>query len=413
MAPSYRERTAWFHRARFGLFIHWGLYSLLERGEWVMHHERIPRGEYAKLADRFNPQKFDPDAWAGLAREAGMKYMVMTTRHHDGFCLFDSGVSDFTSTRTAAGRDFIAEYVKACRRARLKVGFYYSLLDWRFPGYFEGPKKNPESFQAMVKQVHDQVRELLSNYGKIDIMWYDGDWLPPYRGLDEEPAKLWQSRKLNAMVRKLQPHIILNNRAGLPGDLDTPEQRVTASRAGRAWESCMTMGDSRGWGYVRNNPNFKPAAQLIQNLVMAAAGEGNYLLNIGPKPDGTVRKEELERLRALGKFMKVAGESVYSSERCPLSGGMLGLTTAKGNTAYLHIFRWPGREACIAGVGNQVRSARLLGSKAKLKVARDDDGRVIIKNLPARPPNPYDSVVALRLDGKPRAIRNWQFRPLK
>jgi len=415
MALTYKERMKWFHQARFGMFIHWGLYSLLQRGEWVMHQERIPKAEYAKLANKFNPKKFDANAWAALAKKAGMKYMVFTTRHHEGFCLFDSKASDFTSVKTRAGKDFVAEYVKAARRAGLKVGFYYSLLDWRFPGYFEGPKKNPESFAAMVEQVHAQVKELLTNYGKIDILWYDGGWFPFLDPKDapEIQPKLWKAASLNAMARKLQPHIIINNRTGLAADIDTPEQHVTASRKGRAWESCMTIGDRWGWGYIRNNPNMKTPAQLIQNLVTAAAGEGNYLLNVGPKPDGTIRKEETERLLEMGKFLKIAGESIYGSERCELDGGMLGIFTAKGTTAYLHMFRYPGTVAAIAGVANKVKSARLLGSKRKLKVERGVDGRVIVKGLPATPPNRYDSVIAFKLDGRPRLIKNVFTRPLK
>ena len=182
----------------------------------------------------------------------------------------------------------MAEYVKACRKAGLKVGFYYSLLDWRFPGYWE-PDKYPESAEAMVRQAHDQVRELLTQYGKIDVLWYDGGWLrntfPPQIDL---MIPFWRSKKLNAMARRLQPHILINNRSGTQEDLDTPEQHVTASAKGRGWESCMTIGDHVGWGYVKNNPNFKTTPQLLQYLVQAASGEGNYLLNIGPKPDGSV-----------------------------------------------------------------------------------------------------------------------------
>lgn len=286
---DYDIRMQWFHQARFGMFIHWGLYAIPARGEWVMYQERIPCEEYAPLAQQFNPERFDADSWVALAQEAGMKYMVLTTRHHDGFCLFDSQVSDFTAPRTAAKRDFVREYVDACRRAGMRIGFYYSLLDWRFPGYFEGPAKNPESFNAMVEQYHAQVRELMTNYGKIDVLWYDGGWIP---GIDRgDIAKYWRSAELNAWVRSVQPDILINNRSGIEEDLDTPEQHVTASQPGRGWESCMTIGDSCGWGYIRNNPNRKSVTQLIQHLVEAARGEGNYLLNMGPKADGTIPAE--------------------------------------------------------------------------------------------------------------------------
>ena len=405
---SYAERMAWFHQARFGMFIHWGLYSVLSRGEWVMLAERISKEEYAKLAQQFNPTDFSADAWVKLAQEAGMKYIVLTTRHHDGFCLFDSKVSDFTSVKTAAKRDFVAEYVEACRKAGMRVGLYYSLLDWRFPCYHEGREKNPASTAAMVKQAHSQVKELMSNYGKIDVLWYDGGWAP---GVNVNAAQYWRAEELNRMVRKLQPEIIINNRSGQDEDIDTPEQNVTASKEGRGWESCITMGDFCGWGYVKHNPNFKSTTQLIQYLVTAAAGEGNYLLNIGPKPDGSVREKEVGRLREIGKWMKVNGESIYGSQRVPAgwgghwSCGMLGTATAKGDTVYLHIFRWPGETAAITGVKSKVLSVHLLATGQAAKIEQTGDGRLFLRGLPLEPPDPDDTVIALKLDGKPEAYK--------
>jgi alpha-L-fucosidase len=396
------ERLKWFHEARFGMFIHWGLYSLLERGEWSMFVERIPAAEYAKLAGRFDPQRFDADKWAGLAVEAGAKYVVLTTRHHDGFCLFDSQVSDFTSVKTRARRDFVAEYVRAARKAGLKIGFYYSLLDWRFPGYFE-PNKYPESAQAMVAQYHAQVRELVTNYGKIDILWYDGGWLP--YGPEGEVSEFWRSKKINRFVRKVQPHILINNRSGLEEDLDTPEQHVTASEPGRGWESCMTIGDPCGWGYIRHNPNFKTLPQLLQNLVTAAAGEGNFLLNVGPKPDGSIRGAEVKRLRKIGKWLKVHGEALYDSKRCGLAADLLGKWTAKGNNGYLHVFRWPGEEAVVSCVGTPARSAVLLTTGKNVKVRLGANGRLSVSGLPKNPPDPNVSVIKVTFKGKPEPIQ--------
>ena len=400
---SYEERMRWFHEARFGMFIHWGLYALHGRGEWVMFQERIPSREYAKLADRFDPKSFDADAWAGLAAEAGMKYMVLTTRHHDGFCLFDSRASDFTSVKTRAKRDFVAEYVQACRKAGLRVGFYYSLLDWRFPGYFE-PQQFKDSAEAMVQQAHEQVEELMTQYGKIDVLWYDGGWIA--HDPDSNVAEFWRSQELNTMVRKLQPDVLINNRSGLQEDLDTPEQHVTASGSGRGWESCMTMGDSCGWGYVKNNPNFKTLPQLLQNLVTAAAGEGNYLLNVGPKPDGTIRTEESTRLKAMGKWLKRNGEAIYNSRRCGLHGGMVGTWTAAstGHVAYFHAFRWPGEELTLPLVGNRVKSATVLATGREAKVRQEHNGRLILSGLPEEPPDPCVSVIKMELDGKPRML---------
>jgi alpha-L-fucosidase len=234
-------RLEWFHDARFGMFIHWGLYAIPARGEWAMFQEKIPAEEYAPLAKRFRPRSFDADAWVGLAKEAGCKYIVLTTRHHEGFCLFDSKVSDFTAPKTAAGRDFIAEYVRACRRAGLKIGFYYSLLDWRFPAYYDGPEKDPEGWKRHVRYSHAQVCELCTQYGRIDLLWYDGAWVPWAEGeakVNYAPkGDVWRAEELNAMARELQPHIVINNRAGTLEDYDTPEQHIKASEAGRAWES--------------------------------------------------------------------------------------------------------------------------------------------------------------------------------
>ncbi len=285
-AAAYTERLRWFHEARFGLFIHWGPYAVLGQGEWAMFTQRIPVREYARLARRFTAKKFDADAWARMAVDAGMRYAVLTARHHDGFCLYDSKASDFTSVKIGARRDLVAEYVAACRKAGLKVGLYYSLLDWRFPGNFE-PAKFPESSQAMVEQAHAQMRELMTNYGTVDVVWYDGGYV--YNGMTSraDMAPFWRAAEINAMARQLQPGIIINNRIGLDEDIDTPEQHVKASAPGRAWESCMTMHDA-GWGYVRSSPAMQTAPQLLGHLVTAAAGEGNFLLNVGPKPDGTI-----------------------------------------------------------------------------------------------------------------------------
>ncbi|MFA5393430.1 MAG: alpha-L-fucosidase [Candidatus Ratteibacteria bacterium] len=424
---TYEKRMAWFNRARFGMVVHWGLYSLLGRGEWTMFAERIPPDEYAKLAGQFKPAKFDADHWASLAKETGMKYMVLTTRHHDGFCLYDSKVSDFTSVKTAAKRDFVAEYVKSCRRAGLKVGLYYSLLDWRFPGYFNH-KQYPNNFEAMVKQLHDQVRELMTNYGKIDYLFYDGEWIPGVpmsRVLEDgkvmasESTKFWRSKKLNRMVRSLQPEIIINNRSGLDEDVDKPEQAIAAAKPNRASESCMTMGDFCGWGYIKKNPNFKTTTQLIQYLVTAANGAGNYLLNVGPKPDGTIREEEVTRLKEIGKWMKVNAESIYGSERIPTHaspvgdwfGGIIGKTTAKGNNLYWHIFRWPGETASMPGIKNKVLSAAILTTGQKVKIEQAADGRLFLTGLPKEPPDQNDTVIKLKLDGKPKII-NYDGIPL-
>ncbi len=383
----------WFNQARFGMFIHWGIYSIPARGEWVRRVERIPSDEYEPLANKFNPSKYHPEEWVTLAQEAGMKYMVLTTRHHDGFSLFDSEVSEFTAPKTAAKRDLIAEYVEACRKKDMRIGFYYSLLDWRYPAYFSGPEKDPEGWTKFLEYVHTQVKELCTNYGKIDVLWYDGAW--PW------DAEAWQSAELNAMVRRLQPHILINNRSRLPEDFDTPEQQISAPKdPKRLWETCMTMNDN--WGYSAGDHNWKSTRQLIYNLVRCASGAGNYLLNVGPKPDGTIPSPSIRRLRQIGKWMKVNGESIYDSERCPFRGGMIGLTTARDSTVYLHVLRWPGKEATIAGIKNRVLSAHLLATGEKVKVIQKGD-RLFLRGLPRKAPDPYDSVIVMDLEGKPEA----------
>ncbi|MEM1531198.1 MAG: alpha-L-fucosidase, partial [Candidatus Bathyarchaeia archaeon] len=370
------ERLRWWVEARFGMFIHWGLYAIPARGEWVMFFERIPKSEYAKLARRFNPRRFDADEWVTLAKEAGMRYMVLTTRHHDGFCLWDSQVSDFTSVKaTPAKRDFIAEYVEACRRAGMRIGFYYSLLDWRWPEYWDGPAKNPEGWARLRDYVHAQVRELMTNYGKIDILWYDGAW--PYKAED------WQSERLNAMVRSLQPNIIINNRSGLPEDFETPEQHIRYHE--RPWESCMTIDES-WWGYHAGDRHLKSTLEIVRLLVRCVAGNGNLLLNVGPRADGSIPEAYKRRLRAVGEWLKRNGESIYGAGAAPFRAAHLGHVTAKGNKVYVHVFYWPGKsEICIAGIKNRVTGARMLAADKTLPSEQRED-RLFIKGLPKRPP---------------------------
>ena len=405
------KRLRWFHESRFGIYIHYGLYSLLERGEWSMYSERIPPKEYAVLAERFLPQPNCADQWADTIARAGAKYAVLTTRHHDGFCLFDSKFSKFSTTQTAAGRDLVAEYVTALRRAGLKVGLYYSLLDWRFPGYFE-PKKFPESKDALLEQVHGQVRELMSNYGTIDLLEYDGGWDAKAKTDRESWVAFWRSRELNAMVRSLQPQIIINNRSGADEDIDTPEQMVKASASGRCWETCMTIGDSTGWGYVRHNPNLKTVPQLLQNLCIAAQGEGNLLLNVGPEPDGRIRPEEQQRLLAIGAWLKDNGESIRSSQRCELIGSSVvgevnlniqGGWTRRDNIGYWQIFRWPGSVATQILVDTPVRKVTLLANGEEFPFKQDPDtGKLTIFNLPINPPSPYVNVLRVEFSECPR-----------
>ncbi len=386
------KRMRWWVQARFGMFIHWGLYAIPARGEWVMYCERIPKAEYAKLAQEFRPRRFNADEWVALAREAGMRYMVLTTRHHDGFSLWDSKVSEFTSVNAAAKRDFVGEYVDACRKADMRIGFYYSLLDWRWPAYWEGPEKDPEAWRQFRSYVHSQVKELMTQYGKIDILWYDGAW--PHK------ADAWEADKLNEMVRAKQPQIIINNRSGIPGDLETPEQHIQGFQ--RPWETCMTM-DDLWWGYHPGDPNVKSPMQLVRNLVRCVAANGNFLLNVGPRSDGTIPPIQTGRLKAIGRWMKTNGESIYGAGSAPFGEMHLGHVTAKDNTAYVHVTYWPGSEMCVTGIGNRVMRSYMLSTGEELPFEQKKD-RLFVRRLPDKSPDPIDTVIALQLRGKPRSI---------
>ncbi len=407
-ATAERERRlAWFRDARFGLFITWGLYAIPGRGEWAMILDSIPAGEYAALADQFVPTRFDPDAWARLAVEAGMKYAVFVTRHADGYCLFDSrhSVGSFTSASTRAGRDFTAEYVAAFRRHGLRVGLYYHVGDWREPGYFD-PARYPRSAARMVESAHRQVEELMSNYGRIDILWYDGWYWEHGRdrwpGLPREMAiEFWRSHELNAMVRRLQPDILINDRSGPREDFGTPEQHVQRAEPGRAWETCMTISSS--WGYVRQDPHRRTTAEIIRHLSEAASQGGNFLLNVGPKPDGTICAPEASRLRAVGRWMRRHGEAVYGDVQPAEQWWYYNARAAvKGNTLYFYLYTWPGREAIIPDLDARVRSARILATGQSVSVRTGSNRRTIITGLPVRPPDPSVSVIALECEAPPR-----------
>ena len=403
---SYEERTTWFHQARFGLFVHYGLYSAPGRGEWLMFSERMPPEEYAQLAQDFVPDADAARQWAQLAVEAGMKYAVITTRHHDGFSLFDSPANNFNLMKTA-GRDLVAEFALACREAGLRVGLYYSLIDWRFPGYFE-PEIYSESAAALVEEVHAEVRHLMSAYGPIDLLWYDGAWIDHGRK-DQDKATFWRAAELNQMVYDLQPRILVNNRSGLDLDLDTPEQVVKASGRGRAWETCMTIGDSAGWGWLRDNPNRKTVATLLQNLVGTAADEGNFLINIGPRADGSLDQEDAERLLEVGRWLQTCGEAIYGSQGCALydqnnPGAPLGRWTRQGDVGYLHIFRWPGREAIIPLVKTRALAATLLNTGAPVSVSTASNGRLILGDLPDEPPHPSVNTIRVEFEGEPQSL---------
>ncbi len=373
------------------MFIHWGVYAIPGRGEWIMYQEHIPVDEYATLANRFNPSAYDPAAWVAAAQDAGMKYMVLTTRHHDGFCLFDSKVSEFTSVKTAAKRDLVGEFVAACRSTGMRIGFYYSLVDWRFPGVLpRSVKRDPSVYQPMIDQAHAQVRELLTNYGTIDILWYDM--------LDPHDPQLWRSKKLNAMARTLQPNIVINNRAGLPEDFGTPENQIVAEN--RPWEACYTM--NRSWACCPSDRNYKPARELIRLLASCASGGGNLLLNVSPDAEGRIPLEQDLLLKAIGRWLRVHGKAIYGAEKPPFEAPALGMASRVGNRVYLLLQRWPGATLPFAWCGSKVTAARLLATRKEARVEQRGD-RVWLHGLPADPPDLNLNVVELEFEGEPRA----------
>jgi alpha-L-fucosidase len=383
------RRMKWWHEARFGMFIHWGLYSVLGRHEWVMEQEGIPVAEYEKLATQFKPKPAPAREWAALAKKAGMKYMVMTTKHHEGFCHFNTATTSYCAPKQAAGRDLVREYVDAARAEGLRVGFYYSLMDWHHP---DGARcrEDEASRRRFVDYIHTHVRELMSNYGKIDILWYDVAWPLTAEG--------WESVKMNQMVRRLQPDIIINNRSRVPEDFDTPEQHIQASQ-GRNWEACMTMNDS--WGYHKADDAWKTPKQCLRNLLTCSRQGGNYLLNIGPMADGTVPPESVRILSAVGAWLEKNGKAVYDTDPCQVSRSNYMSFTRKGNTLYAHVHFWPGSAVAIGGLKNKVLSAKLLATGAPVKVEQEEF-RLKLTGLPVAAPDTPITTIAIECDGEPR-----------
>lgn len=406
--PTRQDTIEWFRDAKFGLFIHWGVYSLLGKGEWIQTVDQIPVAEYEKLYPRFNPKKFEPDAWADLAKSAGMKYMVFTTKHHDGFCMWDTDQTDYNIMHTPYGKDILREVTTAFRRRGLRVGYYHSILDWHHPDYlprrpYETEEERPTKGckrERYVKYMRAQIKELLTGYGDIFVLWYDGGW--------EGTAEELDSATTNAMARRLQPDILINNRSQLPEDLQTPEQRIPPTGLvdddGNPvlWEACMTM-TSHWWGYDKHETNFKSPEFLIRMLVDIVSKGGNLLLNVGPRPDGTIQKEFVDRLKAIGNWMDRHGEAIYGTTASPFN--LLpfhGRVTTKGERLYAHVFDWPADGVLrLPGLGNEIKRAWVLEKgRPKLECERDGDDWLI--RLPAKAPDKIASVIGVDLDGPPQ-----------
>lgn len=359
---------AWWRDAKFGIFVHWGLYAIPAKGEWHMFNDKVPAGEYAKLAAQFNPQRYDPDAWAKLAREAGARYMVMTARHHDGFSLFDSPSSHgrFDSAHSAARRDLIAPFVAAVRRSGLRVGLYYSPLDWRFPGYFQ-PRDLPDNARLLKQQTYGQVEELMRNYGQIDILWWDGGWLA-HQGTDADAAWFWEPDKLNRMVRRFQPKTVINPRSGWQGDFETAEGAgpITGPIRARPWEKTFSINRS-AWGYTRDD-NVMSADEVILLLVNAVVRNGNVLANVSPDPDGVVPAKQAETLQKVGAWLRRHGKAIYGSRPGPLQpvDGVYGTTQSAGSI-FVHVLSWPAAELRLPLNGAIAEVRNLSGTQVEWK----------------------------------------------
>jgi len=411
-------RMAAWREARFGLFMHWGLYSILGRGEWVQWNEQIPVDEYAKLAGQFQPANFDAAAWVAVAKSAGMKYMVLTTRHHDGFALFDDPGSDFTSVKTAARRDFVADYVKAARDGGMLVGLYYSPLDWRFPGFFF-PDLQLQSAEAMRDQYHRQVRELLSNYGKIDILFFDGgeqNWVGfggqwgPSAQWQKRPAGQsyqgrfnWQSDQVYAMLRHLQPGVVINGRADMPEDYHSREGDSALGNfdSDHPWELCTTLAGGV-WGW-KTNAAIKPLRDCILLLVKAAGRDGNFILNVGPRPDGRIDPPQAQRLKEIGDWLGQFGESIYGTRGGPFLPGAYGVSTHRDKRIYVHVLAWAGGgKITLPALPAKILHASVLGGG---EAAFSQSEQRVEVSVPAASRNDLDTIVVLELEQSANGLK--------
>lgn len=388
-----QEDMAWWQDAKLGMFIHWGVYSVIGRGEWAMHNERIPPEEYRRMGMEFNPRGFAADRWAKLAREAGMKYMVMVTRHHDGFAMWDSAASHegFTSMQAAAGCDFVKQYTEAARREGMKAGLYYSPMDWRFPGYFQ-PVEQHGSALAMKEQLYGQIRELLTGYGPIDILWYDGSWLA-HRGSDAGGAWLWEPLKLNRMVRSLQPRVVMNERSGWEGDFycDEGPHKASGGIIPFPWEKCFSIAGSWSWKPDSRVMSLEKVLELMVNVFVR---NGNVLLNIAPDKNGTVPPEQAELLTQIGSWMERSKEAVYGTRGGPFQpvDGVYG-ATCRDNEIYVHIFDLPEfRRRKLPALEGRIVSCTSLDG---LPVPFTQDEGGISLQVPERCHDPVDTIIKL------------------
>lgn len=383
---AYEKRMQWFVQARFGMFIHWGLYAVPARWEWVRSNERMPEEKYMPFFREFDPSAADPKAWVQAAKEAGMGYVILTAKHHDGFCLFDSELTDFKSTNTPMGRDIVREFLEAGREAGLKVGLYYSLIDWHHPDFpHYGDRYHPmrsdpaasneeRDFERYLAYMHGQVKELCTRYGRLDVLWFDFSY-------NQLRGEAWRANELADMVRTLQPGILLNNRlevsgegfgslaqgepAPCHGDFVSPERMVPPEglfdpqRRPLYWETCTTMNHS--WGYCAGDPWYKPAPLLLKKLVECVSKGGNFLLNVGPDGNGRIPRQAMDTLKYLGQWMQINGESIRGCGPSGMEKPEWGRITRRENVLYLHIYENALGPLPLYGIpAEKIRAMRLL-----------------------------------------------------
>ena len=421
-AQSLEDRTVWYREAKFGMFIHWGPYSQASvEASWPIMRPKpggITEAEYVALAKTFNPTKFDPYAFVRLARSAGQRYMVFTTKHHDGFCMFDSRYTTYKITNTPYGKDIVAQLADACHKEGMRLGFYYSPPDMHHPAYRDTSKPVSENWMGQPERpewplyldyMELQLTELLTRYGPVALIWFDG--------LSHQEK--YDGRRFLKLIHELQPATLVNNRIGVPADFETPEQfipkaiptkgvrisgidpkeasgltgGVPSAADFRLWETCMTINGT--WAYNKNDLHFKSSTALIRDLVEIASRGGNFLLNVGPEPDGTIQPEFQDRLHAIGHWMDRNSESIYGSEYGPIQNLSFGRTTTKNGDVYVHIFDWPGTQAVLpADALPEIRSAEFLATGEPVAFERDKD-KLTLK-LPAAAPDAAVTVIALR-----------------
>jgi len=390
--------TSWWQEARFGMFIHFGVASLkgVELGWGRGTHLKpdgkvgpIPDAIYDNLYKEFTIEKFDAAKWVALARQTGMKYIVVVTKHHDGFHMWDTAFSDYKITKSPFGRDYIKELVDAAHAAKMPIGFYFAQREWYHPQYDPRGAYPGRDHKKYIEYEFNAVRELLTKYGKIDILWFDAAW---WGGMFKEED--WDSERLYRMARELQPNILINNRASIPGDFDTPEQHVGGFQANRPWESCVTLTGS--WGYKPESQlKLKTPKQVIDLLIQCVTGDGNLMLNVGPMPTGEVVPREIEILKAVGDWMGKYGESVYQTRGGPLRNAAWGGTTYRGDTVYVHVLRWPGEKLLLRPIDEKILSASVLtGGEVKF----EQTSKGIALTLPEKYRNPLNTVIAFKLD---------------